>query len=242
MTEWNARPAARRLAKDRPELDWRVEESDDPRYTSARFIVRGYERAAPAAAPAAPAPEPLLAQPTPADLKAKAAREAKAPELDRKAQVDREVEGFQLQMQTEERRTDTTADLFAAPPPAAPPADPRGPQDRNGLRAEDRLMGNVRAAGAELSGQIMAEAGQDDFVAAELPGVVQRWAAEVKVPADDLREDVVRRLREGDKFKGRAEAIKALQPTTAAAKRDRETIALRKRLSVLKSLEKCLLS
>lgn len=58
-----------------------------------------------------------LAAQTAADLKTKTAREGNAKALDAKAQIDREVDGFSLQMQSEDRRVDTTGDIFSQPAP-----------------------------------------------------------------------------------------------------------------------------
>lgn len=57
---------------------------------------------------------PLLQAHSADDLAAKAAREADAPRLDEKAQIDAEREHFQLVQQAVEGREDTTGDMFDA--------------------------------------------------------------------------------------------------------------------------------
>lgn len=57
---------------------------------------------------------PLLQAHSADDLAAKAAREADAPKLDEKAQIDAEREHFQLVQQAVEGRVDTTGDMFGA--------------------------------------------------------------------------------------------------------------------------------
>lgn len=57
---------------------------------------------------------PLLQAHSADDLAAKAAREADAPKLDEKAQIDAEREHFQLVQQAVEGRVDTTGDMFDA--------------------------------------------------------------------------------------------------------------------------------
>ncbi len=57
---------------------------------------------------------PLLQAHSADDLAAKAAREADAPKLDEKAQIDAEREHFQLVQQAVEGREDTTGDMFGA--------------------------------------------------------------------------------------------------------------------------------
>lgn len=75
-----------------------------------------------------------------------------------------------------------------------PAADPKGPQDRQGLREIDRYRGKVDSDAAELAGQIRDEADEADFDPAEAVAAIKQWAKDGPVAADDLRDAVYERL------------------------------------------------
>lgn len=99
---------------------------------------------------------------------------------------------------------------------AAPAPQDEDPQDRQGLRKEDRRLRDLDASASELASQMQADVLEDDFDAAEVMPALQRWATESKVPADELRQAVIKRLNAEDssvKAKDRRKLLAALDPT-----------------------------
>ena len=138
-------------------------------------------------------------------------------------------------------------------PPSAPPADPDA-QDGRGLRESDRRARAVASASEELASQIQGDIAESDFDAAEvLPGL-ELFAKQSGVPADELRQEVLARIRKSGLKPADIRRIeRALDPTrksTPAAPtnakppapqtRPEQLIELRKRLSVLNQLLECL--
>ena len=133
------------------------------------------------------------------------------------------------------------------------PADPDA-QDGRGLRESDRRARAVASASEELASQIQGDIAESDFDAAEvLPGL-ELFAKQSGVPADELRQEVLARIRKsGLKPADLRRIERALDPTrksTPAAPtnakppapqtRPEQLIELRKRLSVLNQLLECL--
>lgn len=137
--------------------------------------------------------------------------------------------------------------------PAPAPADPDA-QDSRSLRESDRRARAVASASEELASQIQGDIAESDFDAAEvLPGLAL-FAKQSGVPADELRQEVLARIRKSGLKPADIRRIeRALDPTrksTPAAPtnakppapqtRPEQLIELRKRLSVLNQLLECL--
>lgn len=113
-----------------------------------------------------------------------------------------------------------SGDAVATKQPEAPAPIEADPQDRQGLRESDRRARDIDAAAAELTGQIVNDLksdddGKADFDAAEvLPGL-RLFAEQANVPAEDLRQAVLKRLaRENYITKGQLALVeRALDPT-----------------------------
>lgn len=95
-------------------------------------------------------------------------------------------------------------------------------------KTPDQLRADkVRSVAGELAAQVSEEAATNDFAPNEVPVAVRKWAADAGVPADELRQEVLKRLSEFDVSDARkAQIAKALDPTRAQTLRDR--IAARK--------------
>lgn len=98
------------------------------------------------------------------------------------------------------------------------------PQDRQGLRAEDRRMRDVDSAAAELAGQIQEESAETDFDPKELGPVVARWAKEAGVTEGELRAATIEKIKTAPSFRRKAGAIAELgkPPLSERAKAMRE--------------------
>ena len=118
--------------------------------------------------------------------------------------------------------------------PAAPASDQQvplatpapGEQDRQGMREQDRRLRDLDASASELAGQMQADALEEDFDAADAMPALQRWAADSNVPADDLRQAVIKRLNAKDvgiKANDRRKLLAALDPTKPAARAPADT-------------------
>jgi hypothetical protein len=132
-------------------------------------------------------------------------------------------------------------------------------QDRNGLTAQDRAAGALGSAASELSSQIQGDIAENDFDPDEVMPGLRLFAEQAKVPADELRQEVLKRLRASGMKRGDLKRVeKALDPATPpvrgtppatppasepeAPARDAKTtevIELRKRLKVLESIKRC---
>jgi N12 class adenine-specific DNA methylase len=105
-------------------------------------------------------------------------------------------------------------------------SDTNEPQDRQGLRAEDRRLRDRDAAAAELAGQMQEDVRSEDFDPAEVLPALERFAAEAKQPADELRNEVLKRLRASDipvdQLRKLADALNPVKRAQAAAKQPKK--------------------
>ncbi len=114
-----------------------------------------------------------------------------------------------------------------APKPAKPaeeskpveaPAADRDAQDRQGLREEDRRARTLASAAEELTSQIQGDIAENDFAADEVMPGLRLFAEQSKVPADELRQEVLTRIRKSGMKRGDIKRVeKALDPTKEAA-------------------------
>ncbi|HEY8360040.1 MAG TPA: hypothetical protein VIL30_21500, partial [Ramlibacter sp.] len=114
----------------------------------------------------------------------------------------------------------------AAAPPSAPAmgsgeqsAASRSSQQwvNEGLTPEQQLQQRIDILANELAATVATEAKEKDFAPSDMPTTVRHWAAENKVPADDLRIALLKKL-EGRVKDGRMKQIRAaLDPTKAKA-------------------------
>lgn len=141
-----------------------------------------------------------------------------------------------------------------------PPAD-TNQQDNRGLRESDRKARDVGGAAQELASQIQGDIAENDFDPDEVMPGLELFAKQAGVPADDLRQEVLARIRKSGMKRGDIKRVeKALDPTkrqdpvpapqpepeaapaAEAPARDAKTtevIELRKRLKVLESIKRC---
>lgn len=70
----------------------------------------------------------------------------------------------------------------------------RGPQDKRGLRAEDRALAELHSNSEDLAAQMANDVREDDFDAAEVLPALIAWAKKANLPVDTLRTDVLRQL------------------------------------------------
>lgn len=131
--------------------------------------------------------------------------------------------GMLDEIRADERLTAAEADrllAMATPKTREGKAAAANVQDRQGLRESDRRKRDIDAAASELVGQIVndmkdSEDGKADFDAAEvLPGL-RLFAESSKVPADELRQAVLERLRRPNYVTKRQLGVieRALNPT-----------------------------
>ncbi len=100
--------------------------------------------------------------------------------------------------------------------PAEP--EPADEPDRNGLRAADRYARDLDSAAQELASQIFGDFNEADFDPAEVRPGLQAFAKDAGVPADELRQAVLKNLRASDMSKANLRKVeKALDPTKAPA-------------------------
>ena len=111
-----------------------------------------------------------------------------------------------------EYRTDPLYLVRKAPAESEPTDEP----DRNGLRAADRYARDLASAAQELASQIYGDFNEADFDPAEvLPGL-QVFAKDAGVPADELRQAVLKNLRASTMSRANLRKVeKALDPTKA---------------------------
>lgn len=210
------------------------------------------------------------------DLKAKAEREQSAADAERKAKeteqrrldkeaADREariraqqtVDDFQLGQSAEQQLSGQRDLLGGEPAPARESRGPRASQAwvNDGKSAEDLINEKADRLGADLAGILTEEASAKDFAPNDLPRVIEQWASDEKVPADQLRQATLAAIDKFDLSDGRkAQIRRALDPTrkpapaaapapvTTKPTRNAELVALRKRESILKSLLECVKS
>lgn len=95
--------------------------------------------------------------------------------------------------------------------------DPRQ-QDSRGLRESDRRARDVGGAAQELASQIQGDIAENDFAPDEvLPGL-ELFAKQANVPADDLRQEVLARLRKSGMRQADIKRVeRALDPTKRPA-------------------------
>jgi len=70
----------------------------------------------------------------------------------------------------------------------------RGPQDKRGLRAEDRALAELHSNSEDLAAQMANDVREDDFDAAEVLPALIAWAKKANLPVETLRTDVLRQL------------------------------------------------
>jgi hypothetical protein len=88
-------------------------------------------------------------------------------------------------------------------------------QDRNGLTAQDRAAGALGSAASELSSQIQGDIAENDFDPDEVMPGLRMFAEQAKVPADDLRQEVLKRLRASGMKRGDLKRVeRAMDPAT----------------------------
>jgi hypothetical protein len=103
-------------------------------------------------------------------------------------------------------------------PPAAAPAPDPDAQDRQGLREEDRRARALAGAAEELTSQIQGDIAENDFAADEVMPGLRLFAEQAKLPADELREEVLKRIRKSGMKRGDIKRVeRALDPTKAPA-------------------------
>ena len=93
------------------------------------------------------------------------------------------------------------------------------PQDRNGLRAEDRRLRAIDAAAEELAGQLANDMLDGQYATpsdrADIAKGLKLVADDAKVPVDDLREAVLKRIKADERLSKRQtkQIVDALNPT-----------------------------
>lgn len=103
----------------------------------------------------------------------------------------------------------------AKKPKAAPEADA---QDSRGLRESDRRARDVGGAAQELAAQIQGDIAENDFDADEVMPGLELFAKRANVPADDLRQEVLARIRKSGMKRGDIKRVeRALDPTKRPA-------------------------
>jgi hypothetical protein len=105
--------------------------------------------------------------------------------------------------------------------PAPAPEKPRrnSEQWRNeGKTPDDLRAEKVQSLASELAGQIAVEASEKDFAPNEIQAVVRQWAKDDNVPADELRQALLKEVgRTGISDARKLQVRRALDPTRAPA-------------------------
>lgn len=96
---------------------------------------------------------------------------------------------------------------------------------RDGRTEADRADATLRSNAAELAGQFAAEVKEDDFDPAEARPALEAWAKQANVPADDLRQAVLKRIADNDGLSAshKKRIADALSPTKAAAQAEKSS-------------------
>ena len=98
-----------------------------------------------------------------------------------------------------------------------PPEDPQQ-QDSRGLREYDRRARDIGGAAQELVAQIQGDIAENDFDADEVMPGLELFAKQANVPADDLRQEVLARIRKSGMKRGDIKRVeRALDPTKRPA-------------------------
>jgi len=86
-----------------------------------------------------------------------------------------------------------------------------------GKTPQQLIADKIEIESVELARQIAVEASAQDFAPNELPKSIQQWASDAKIPADDLRQSVIKALDKFDISDARkAQVKKALSPLRTA--------------------------
>lgn len=95
---------------------------------------------------------------------------------------------------------------------------------RDGRTEADRADTKLRSNSAELAGQLATEIKEDDFDPAEVRPALEAWAKQANVPADDLRQAVLKRIADTDGLSAshKKRIADALSPTKAAAQAEKQ--------------------
>jgi predicted Fe-S protein YdhL (DUF1289 family) len=102
--------------------------------------------------------------------------------------------------------------------PSTPAAPDEDAQDRQGLRAADRRARDVDGAAQELTSQIQGDFAEGDFDADEVMPGLRLFAEQAKLPADELRQAVLKKLRASGMKRGDLKRVeRAMDPTTKPA-------------------------
>lgn len=98
-----------------------------------------------------------------------------------------------------------------------PPEDPQQ-QDSRGLREYDRRARDIGGAAQDLVAQIQGDIAENDFDADEVMPGLELFAKQANVPADDLRQEVLARIRKSGMKRGDIKRVeRALDPTKRPA-------------------------